>query len=79
MTRFPFRPSTSRRKLLELLGLGTALSALPVASFAASAERRKLGLLIPPTGGTLPGEAASMYSAQVEYLIDTLGLERVGV
>jgi arylmalonate decarboxylase len=59
--------------------LGTGVMAVTLAprSFAADAPgvRRKLGLLIPPAGGTLPGEAASMFSDELEYLIETLGLE----
>jgi arylmalonate decarboxylase len=61
--------------VLTLFSTAAALSALPRISCAATNEPRKLGLLIPPTGGTLPGEAASMYSSSIEYLIETLGVE----
>lgn len=65
-----------RRRLLGLLGGLTGLSAFPGSLTGATANKpRKLGLLIPPAGGTLPGEAASMYSGEIEYLIESLGLE----
>jgi arylmalonate decarboxylase len=75
MTAFTPRQAWPRRKLLALFSGGAALSALPRFSLSATDEPRKLGLLIPPTGGTLPGEAASMYSSRIEYLIETLGVE----
>ncbi len=68
--------SLSRRRLLALLGSLTSAAALPAQLMAANSDNTsKLGLLIPPANGTLPGEAASMYSGSMEYLIESLGLE----
>lgn len=64
-----------RRRLLTALGTLGAGPFVPHSSFGASAARAKLGLLIPPANGTLPGEAGSMYNDAMEYLIESLGLE----
>jgi arylmalonate decarboxylase len=71
------RVTPGRRSMLRLFGTGLAAVTLGPLSFAANAPgaRRKLGLLIPPTGGTLPGEAAAMFNDELDYLIETLGLE----
>jgi len=66
----------TRRQLLALLGSLASATALPQSLLAARAGNiSKLGLLIPPANGTLPGEAATMYSGTMEYLIESLGLE----
>jgi len=63
----------TRRQLLALLGSLASATTLPQSLLAANIS--KLGLLIPPANGSLPGEAASMYSGSMEYLIESLGLE----
>jgi arylmalonate decarboxylase len=66
----------TRRHLLALLGGLSSAAILPSPLLAANAGNiSKLGLLIPPANGTLPGEAASMYSGSMEFLIESLGLE----
>lgn len=70
------RLNRPRRHLLGGLGALASASAFPHALLAAGTGHiSKLGLLIPPANGTLPGEAASMYSGSMEYLIESLGLE----
>lgn len=66
----------TRRSLLKQLASLAAVTSFPRQLLSASAVREgKLGLLIPPANGTLPGEAATMYSGSMEYLIESLGLE----
>ena len=68
--------SPTRRSLLGLVSSMVSAAVLPAQLLAANAGNiSKLGLLIPPANGTLPGEAASMYSGSMEYLIESLGLE----
>jgi len=69
------RLNHQRRDLLGLMGGLATASCLPAPLFAAGADRAKLGLLIPPANGTLPGEAGGMYNDTMEYLIESLGLE----
>lgn len=64
----------SRRKLLEIIGAGVVGSTLSSVT-AAATEARKLGLIFPPAGRGVPEEGLAMYGSDIEYLIETLGLE----
>jgi len=63
----------SRRKLLK--AWAAAAAALGCGRYVRAAEPAKLGLIFPPTGRGVPEEGVAMYSGQVEFLVETLGLE----
>jgi len=68
--------SVGRRSLLKTVAGLAAVSTIPRQLLSADAvQGGKLGLLIPPANGTLPGEAGTMYNGSMEYLIESLGLE----
>ena len=68
----------SRRQLLNTVGAGVIGGLLATTKlFAADIHTKKLGLLIPAAGGTLPGEAKTMYHNEIDYLIETLGVARL--
>ena len=75
MNKVTSKPAWTRRNVFAGFGYGLASTLFSRVSLSATSEPRKLGLLIPPAGGTLPGEAASMYSGSIDYLIESLGLE----
>lgn len=70
----------SRRQLLDMImSTGVMGSTLCSTGFATTSivnhYPRKLGLIFPPTGRGIPEEGLAMYGDNIEYLIETLGLE----
>jgi len=70
--------SIKRRQLLASFASAGVLNALAFSARAAEPEQgpaRKLGLIFPPAGRGVPEEGLAMYGANIEYLIENLGLE----
>ena len=63
----------TRRELLKWAA--ASASTMGFAKFIRAAEPGKLGLIFPPTGRGVPEEGLAMYPGQVEFLVETLGLE----